>query len=135
MEMTITFDGGLKVNANLKNFTIQTDQPKSAGGDETAPEPFAYFLSSLGTCAGFFIVRFCQTRQISTEGIKLYQSNDWNKEKKLVENIHLEIELPDSFPKKYAKALIRATNECSVKKTLMNPPNIHVTTKTKELDE
>lgn len=129
MEMTVTFDGGLKVNAHLKNFIIQTDQPKSAGGDETAPEPFAHFLSSLGTCAGFFIVRFCQTRQISTDGIQLHQYNDWNKEKKLVENIHLEIELPDSFPKKYASALIRATNECSVKKTLMNPPNIHVTTK------
>ncbi len=75
------------------------------------------------------MVRFCQARNISTEGIQLRQSNDWNKQKKLVENIHLEIELPSSFPEKYASALVRATNECRVKKALKNPPEISVTTK------
>jgi putative redox protein len=128
MEITVTFGGGLKVDAHFKNFTVNTDQSKLAGGDESAPEPFAYFLSSLATCAGFFIVRFCQTRNISTDGIRLRQSNDWNKEKGGVDNIQLEIELPSSFPEKYAPALIRATNECSVKKALMNPPKIEVTT-------
>jgi ribosomal protein S12 methylthiotransferase accessory factor len=134
MEMTVTFGGGLKVNAHFKNFTVNTDQSKLAGGEETAPEPFAYFLSSLATCAGFFIVRFCQTRKISTDGIRLRQSNDWNKEKGVVENIRLEIELPPSFPEKYAPALIRATNECSVKRALMNPPQIEVTTKFVEVE-
>jgi uncharacterized OsmC-like protein len=132
MDMTVTFGGGLKVNAHFKDFTVCTDQSKNVGGEETAPEPFSYFLSSLATCAGFFVVRFCQTRNISTEGIQLRQSNDWNKQKKLVENIHLEIELPSSFPEKYASALVRATNECSVKKALKNPPEISVTTKVVE---
>ncbi len=129
MEMTVTFGDGMKVNAHFKNFTVNTDQAKLAGGEETFPDPFSYFLSSLGTCAGFFVLRFCQTRNISTEGIRLRQSNDWNKEKGRVENIHIEIELPPSFPSKYASALIRATNECTVKRTLMNPPQLEVTTK------
>jgi putative redox protein len=129
MEINVSYGGGMKVNAEFKHFTINTDQSKKAGGEETAPEPFAYFLSSLATCAGFFVLRFCQTRNISTEGIRLRQSNDWDKKTGRIENIQLEIELPSSFPEKYAPALIRATNECSVKKALMNPPNIDVTTK------
>jgi len=129
MDMTVTFGGGLKVNAQFKNFTVCTDQGKNAGGEESAPEPFAYFLSSLATCAGFFVVRFCQARNISTEGIVLRQSNDWDKKLGRVENIQLEIELPPSFPEKYTPALIRATNECSVKRALLNPPEIKVTTK------
>jgi len=129
MEINVTFGDGMKVNAQFKHFTINTDQSQKVGGDETAPEPFAYFLSSLATCAGFFVLRFCQTRNISTEGIQLHQSNDWDKKNGRVENIHLEIELPPAFPEKYAPALIRATNECTVKKALMNPPNIDVTTK------
>jgi len=133
MEMTVTFGGGMKVNAHFRNFTICTDQPKKVGGDETAPEPFAYFLGSLATCAGFFIARFCQTRNISTDGIQLRQSNDWNKEIGLIENINLEIELPTSFPEKYIQPLIRAANECTVKKTLLNPPEISVTTKVTEI--
>ncbi|EDN69105.1 OsmC-like protein [Beggiatoa sp. PS] len=127
MEINVSYGDGMKVNAEFKHFTIHTDQSKKVGGEETAPEPFAYFLSSLATCAGFFVLRFCQTRKISTEGIRLRQSNDWDNGR--VENIHLEIELPPSFPEKYTQALIRATNECSVKKALMNPPSIDVTTK------
>jgi putative redox protein len=129
MDITVTFGGGMKVNAHFKNFTVNTDQAKLAGGDEAYPDPFSYFLSSLATCAGFFILRFCQSRNIPTGGIQLSMSNDWNKEKGLVENIQIEIELPPSFPEKYAQALIRATNECSVKRLLFNPPNIEVTTK------
>ncbi len=132
MEMTVTFGDGMKVNAHFKDFIVHTDQPKTVGGDETAPEPFAYFLSSLATCAGFFVARFCQTRNIPTDGIHLRQSNDWNKKIGLVENVYLEIDLPTSFPEKYIQALIRATNECTIKRTLMNPPTISVTTKVVE---
>ena len=125
MDAVITFDEGMQVTAQFKNFIVNTDQAKTAGGKEAFPDPFSYFLSSLGTCAGYFVLRFCQSRNISTEGIKLHQSNDWNAGR--VENIHIEIELPPSFPKKYATALIRATNECTVKKTLIDPPLIEVT--------
>jgi len=129
MSISVTFGGGMKVNAHFKNFTVNTDQAKLAGGDEAYPDPFSYFLSSIATCAGFFVLRFCQSRNISTGGIQLHMYNDWNKERGLVENVQIEIELPPSFPEKYASALIRATNECSVKRALLNPPNIEVTTK------
>jgi putative redox protein len=51
-EIIIRFKGGKKVTAEYKNFEIATDQPVKYGGEETAPEPFALFLASLGTCAG-----------------------------------------------------------------------------------
>jgi ribosomal protein S12 methylthiotransferase accessory factor len=128
MDILVTLGEGSRVNAQFKDFTVYTDQAKVNGGDESAPDPFSYFLSSLATCAGIFVLRFCQARHISTEGIQLRMSNDWNHEKKVVEHIQLQIEVPSSFPEKYTEALIRATHECSVKKALMNPPDIQVTT-------
>ena len=50
MELTVTFPGGKKVNAEFKGFTIKTDQPQTNGGDGTAPSPFDLFLASIGTC-------------------------------------------------------------------------------------
>jgi uncharacterized OsmC-like protein len=129
MDITVTFGEGMKVNAHFNNFTVNTDQAKHAGGEEAFPDPFSYFLSSIAACAGFFVLRFCQSRTLSTTGIQLRMINDWNDTKKLVENIQIEIAVPPTFPEKYAPALIRAVNECSVKKALMNPPNIEVTTK------
>jgi len=81
MDLTVDFIGGLKVQARFQEFTVVTDQAKANGGEGSAPEPYALFLTSLATCAGFFILRFCQTRQIAAENIRLTMRNDWNREK------------------------------------------------------
>jgi ribosomal protein S12 methylthiotransferase accessory factor len=54
MDMVVNFPGGKKVDAIYKGFTINTDQPEKGGGEGTAPSPFDLFLSSIGTCAGFY---------------------------------------------------------------------------------
>jgi len=36
-------------------------------------DPFDYFLASIGTCAGIYVLSFCQERQIATEGLALTQ--------------------------------------------------------------
>ena len=64
MEMIIDFPGGSRVDAHFGPFTVATDQPPVA----SAPTPFAVFLSSIGTCAGIYVLGFCQQRGIPTEG-------------------------------------------------------------------
>jgi organic hydroperoxide reductase OsmC/OhrA len=66
MEMEVFFPGGKKVNSTYKGFTAKTDQSKNEGGDGTAPEPCDLFLASIGTCAGVYVVIFCQERGIDT---------------------------------------------------------------------
>ena len=56
MEMMIDFPGGARVDAHFGPFTVQTDQ------NGAAPTPFALFLSSIGTCAGIYVLGFCQQR-------------------------------------------------------------------------
>ena len=80
--MRISFPGGKKVDANYKGFTIKTDQPKQEGGDGSAPEPFSFFLSSIGTCAGLYVLSFCQERNISTNDIKMILRTVKNEETK-----------------------------------------------------
>lgn len=56
MEMIIDFPGGARVDAHFGPFTVPTDQPPSA----SAATPFATFLASIGTCAGIYVLGFCQ---------------------------------------------------------------------------
>lgn len=60
MEIKITFPGGKKVNAEMGGMVIPTDQSIEDGGEGTAPSPLSYFLASLGTCAGIYVLSFCQ---------------------------------------------------------------------------
>jgi ribosomal protein S12 methylthiotransferase accessory factor len=126
--MEITFPGGVKVNAQLKDFEIATDQPERNGGDNTAPSPFDFFLASLGTCAGFFALRFCQQRELPTDGMKMSLSSQHNKETKKLEKVEITMQLPKDFPEKYRGAIIRATDQCAVKKALLDPPEIELIT-------
>jgi ribosomal protein S12 methylthiotransferase accessory factor len=124
MAMTITFPGGKKVDAHFRDFHIKTDQSVLSGGEASAAEPYMLFLASIGTCAGIYIVDFCQSRGIPFENIKLIQQHERNRETRRLEKITIEIHVPKDFPEKYHKALIRAADLCAVKKTIMDPPEI-----------
>lgn len=128
MSMTISFPGGVAVNASYKGFEIFTDQPEAYGGDNSAPSPFDLFIVSLGTCAGFYALRFCQQRELPTAGMELNLDIERNRESKRLDRVAITLRLPDGFPEKYRAAIMRATDQCAVKQALVDPPEITVTT-------
>jgi len=132
MEMVIDFPGGARVDAHFGPFTVATDQPPMGGGSGSAPTPFVVFLASIGTCAGIYVLGFCNQRQLPTEGIRIIQRVESNRMTGLVEQIDLEIQVPPSFPEKYYQALVRSAEQCKVKQTLDNPPKFNVYTQVKE---
>ncbi|MCI4624938.1 MAG: OsmC family protein [Candidatus Magnetoovum sp. WYHC-5] len=131
MEINITFPGGKRVNAQYGEFTIPTDQSVKAGGDSSAPEPFMYFLSSIGTCAGIYVLSFCQKNNIPTENITLTQRNEFVSDgpgKTRFARVNIDINVPKDFPEKYLDAIIRVADQCAVKKAIMSPPEFHIQT-------
>jgi len=124
--MTITFPGGVRVDAQYKDFDIVTDQPEINGGENTAPAPFDLFLASLGTCAGFFALRFCQQRGLPTDGLSMTLDTTRNPGTKRLDRVEITLTLPAGFPEKYRSAILRATDQCAVKKALVDPPEIEV---------
>jgi len=131
MEMKIYSDGEARVFASYGDLVVKTDQAKSSGGNGEFPEPFDLFLASIGTCSGIYVYRFCQQRKISTENIYLTLKTNWNEEKRLIDRIDIDVQLPDDFPDKYKKAIRRAIDLCSVKKHMVYSPEFVITT-TKE---
>ena len=128
MEMIIDFPGGSRVDAHFGKFTVATDQPPVA----SAPTPFAVFLSSIGTCAGIYVLGFCQQRGIPTDGVRIVQRVHSNPFTHMVDKIDLEIQVPASFPDKYRDSLIRSADLCAVKKHLEKPPQFDIFTNTIE---
>ena len=124
MEMIIDFPGGSRVDAHFGPFTVATDQPPVA----SAPSPFEVFLASIGTCAGIYVVGFCNQRGLSTEGIRIVEKINHSRLTGMVEMIGLEIQVPPDFPEKYRDSLIRSAELCAVKKHLEKPPRFEITT-------
>ena len=125
MEMVIDFPGGSRVDAHFGAFTVATDQPPVA----SAPSPFEVFLSSIGTCAGLYVLGFCKQRNLPTEGIRIVERINHSSSTGMVETIGLEIQVPAGFPEKYRDSLILSAELCAVKKHLEDPPRFDITTR------
>ncbi|HNT24739.1 MAG TPA: OsmC family protein [Anaerolineales bacterium] len=132
MEMIIDFPGGARVDAHFGPYTIQTDQPPQGGGEGSAPTPFAVFLSSIGTCAGIYVLGFCKQRGLSAEGIRIVQRMHADPLTGMIQQIDLEIQTPPAFPEKYRASLVRSAELCAVKKHLESPPQFNVYTQAVE---
>ena len=124
--MDIYFPGNKKVEVASGFFVIHTDQSLVHGGEGTAPEPFTLFLASLGACAGLYVLKFCQTRGIHTEEIRLRQNAEFDKDGGLAK-VTIDVQVPPEFPQKYLQALKAAAEQCAVKKAIDAHPPVVVT--------
>ena len=127
MDIQVKFPGGKRVDAVLGDRVVHTDQSVAGGGEASAPEPFQLFLASLATCAGIYVLGFCQSRGLPTEGLSLVQRHTYDDATRRLTRVALEVVLPPGFPDKYRNAVIQAAEGCKVKKLLAASPEIIVT--------
>ncbi|MEO8903813.1 MAG: OsmC family protein [Polyangiaceae bacterium] len=127
MDIRVSFPGGKRVDAALGGHVVKTDQAEQRGGSGSAPEPFDLFLASLATCAGAYVLSFCDARGLPSAGIELVQHQHFDEATHRLERVELEVLLPDDFPEKYRAAVLRAAEGCKVKKALATPPEVLVT--------
>ena len=128
--VTISFPGGVAVDATYKGHSIHTDQPMADGGNDSAMSPFDLLFASIATCMGFYALRFCQQRSIPTVGLGLTLEPVRDEDNKRVAIVRVSLDLPAGFPEKYRAAIERAVDHCAVKKHILEPPRfeLHVLT-------
>jgi putative redox protein len=126
LKYDVSFPGGVAVESTAKGHTVRTDQPMPLGAD-SAPSPFDLFIASIATCMGFYALHFCRERGIPTEGLGLSLETVRDQEKKRLSSIDATLTLPPGFPEKYRQAIVRAVDQCAVKKHMMEPPAFSLT--------
>ena len=123
MEMDIGLPEGQKVETQFKGSTLSVGSHKE---NEPGIEPLDLFFVSLGLCAGKYVMEFCRTRDLPYENAKVLLRTHWDEDKKMHTQVLIQIQLPQAFPEKYKKALIRSVDLCSVKKHIFDPPAFEV---------
>lgn len=126
--MEITFGEGKVVTAHYHGHIIKTDQPSDNGGGSSAPSPFDLYLASIATCAGIYIKSYCDNRNIPTNNIKVFQKVEYSKDTHLPTEITLEIKFPEDFSEKLKNSLIHVAGLCTVKKSIVDPPEFKIIT-------
>ena len=133
MEIKVNFLDKLRLEAKFDDFTVIADQPIRYKGDGSAPGPFDYFLASSALCAAYFVKLYCETRNISTENIRLSQNNIVDPENRYQQIFKIQVELPEDISASDRKGILRSIERCSVKKVVQAGPEF-VIEEVKNLD-
>jgi ribosomal protein S12 methylthiotransferase accessory factor len=134
MEIKVNFLDKLRLEAKFDDFTVIADQPIRYKGDGSAPGPFDYFLASSALCAAYFVKLYCDTRNISTENIRLSQNNIVDPENRYRQVFKIQVELPEDISANDRQGILRSIDRCTVKKAVQAGPEF-VIEEVKNLDE
>jgi ribosomal protein S12 methylthiotransferase accessory factor len=134
MEIKVNFLDKLRLEAKFDDFTVIADQPIRYKGDGSAPGPFDYFLASSALCAAYFVKLYCDTRNISTENIRLSQNNIVDPENRYQQIFKIQVELPEDISAIDRQGILRSIERCTVKKVVQAGPEF-VIEEVKNLDE
>lgn len=122
MEIKVNFLDKLRLEAKFDDFTVIADQPIRYKGDGSAPGPFDYFLASSALCAAYFVKLYCNTRNISTDNIRLSQNNIVDPENRYAQIFKIQVELPADISDKDRQGILRSIERCTVKKVVQAGP-------------
>jgi len=125
LRIDLEFPGGLRVDARFGSHRVATDQSVAEGGAASAPSPFAYFLTSLATCAGYYALQFCRTRGIDDAGLAVSLETEAGPEGALA-RVSLAVTPPPALPERYRAAFLRAIDQCTVKRFLAAPAPVEI---------
>ncbi|MFJ9449382.1 OsmC domain/YcaO domain-containing protein [Herbaspirillum sp. NPDC101397] len=123
MEIKVNFLDKLRLEAKFDDFTVIADQPIRYKGDGSAPGPFDYFLASSALCAAYFVKLYCNTRNISTENIRLSQNNIVDPENRYKQIFKIQVELPADMEETDRRGILRSIERCTVKKVVQEGPD------------
>lgn len=122
MEIKVNFLDKLRLEAKFDDFTVIADQPIRYKGDGSAPGPFDYFLASSALCAAYFVKLYCETRNISTDNIRLSQNNIVNPENRYKQIFKIQVELPEDISAADRQGILRSIERCTVKRVVQTGP-------------
>lgn len=71
-----SWQGGFKVETDVKGFKVMVDEPCSLGGTDTAPNPMALLLSSYGACLAISYIFIATMRGCAIDRLEIELEGD-----------------------------------------------------------
>ena len=119
-----TWEGGYRCTVATRQFRIKIDEPESAGGGDTGPQPSEVFLASLAGCFTLALYHAAKKRDIELPDLTVqatgtYQGPGF---------VRLAVEVKSGAERDVIESLIEpAKRVCYVSNTLRNVSEVEVT--------
>ena len=124
----VRYQGGKKFVALNRGHEVIIDLPEGSGGSDHGPTPTEVFIDSIGSCIGVYVVGYCKSVGLNTEGLTI--KIDWEKQIKekpfYIKNIDVKIDLPNADVGLRKKALLNVAHSCLIHQTIKAQSEISI---------
>jgi uncharacterized OsmC-like protein len=117
---------GDRFRIEVRGHTLTVDQPRGAGGDDTAPTPTELLVASLAGCVAFYARRFLGRHGLPTDGLAVAASFTMASRPARVQTVRLTLAVPDGVPARHRDPLLAVASHCTVHNTLSSTPNVEI---------
>jgi uncharacterized OsmC-like protein len=122
--ITIQQKSTQEFSINVRQHEVRSDMSLDDGGQDAGPSPTELLVGAFGACLGMAVARYCQTIGCPSGEIGLYLTYQLADRPKRIENIVVDMELPEGFPPERLAAVRKVVHSCPVHNTLTKPPKI-----------
>ncbi|MCB1043178.1 MAG: OsmC family protein [Acidobacteria bacterium] len=125
MHVHLTHESGLSFKAVSRDHEMVSDQPRTNGGEDKGMTPPEWFLASLGSCVGFYAVKYCEARDLDSRDLRIEVEGSKSTEKPIrIASIEIRVCLPFELSERHRAGLKRAVDSCIIHNTLTHAPNL-----------
>jgi uncharacterized OsmC-like protein len=124
MQITVEHLGALQFAIKARQHSLVSDQPAENGGFDEGMTPPELFVSSLGSCAGFYAAQYLKKKGLATEGTVVRVLADKVKNPARLDNFRIEVDVPAAVDEEHRKGVEEAVHHCLIHNTLQHPPTI-----------
>jgi len=127
-QITATLNDGMAVSLSNGRHEWTADEPLSAGGTDTGPNPYELLLGSLAACTCITIAWYCKHKKLPLESVSTtydfsrVHSKDCEDcdipDKGFIEQITSNVHIEGDFDEAQRKRLAQIASRCPVHKTL-----------------
>lgn len=137
MQVSVNYTNNLQFQATARGHGILGDQPLDNAGDNAGMTPPEWFLASLGSCVGFYAVKYLQTRKLDATGLRIDVSAEKTTDKpvRLENDIEIHLSLLILLEERHQQGLRKAVDACIIHNTLMHPPKMTTLIRSSQMQE
>ncbi len=122
MDVQINYKNGVQFSAICRGHEILGDQPLDNGGQDGGMTPPEWFLAALGSCVGFYALKYLEARKFDPSQLSIRVTADKVTEPARLDHILIQINPGLELEARHLQGLVKAADACILHNTLTNPP-------------
>jgi putative redox protein len=118
------WEGGMRATVEAGGFEVGADEPESAGGDGTAPQPTELLLASIASCFTLALAYSARKREVPLKDLTVDVTGHYSH--LAFDAFRITVKAAEPRGEELERLITAARRVCYVTRTLASPPEIEI---------